>query len=354
MSDAVVFLCDRDELDKERLGYVRAFERRMRVDFIAPQDGVAWRDRVRELSPLLVLNPDGRWWLPEEIERLEFPTAVFHIDVFAATNRRILAAPLYDHVFIFHPGFAERFRHPGARLLPHAADATMAGDPRRARTWEVGWVGHRGRSIYRRRDSALEALSARFVMNDAARAYSAYEMAELYGDSQIVVNVSRDDWPQDANMRCFEAMAAGALLITRVPTELTYLGFRESVHFVGYRDGQDLTAVVAQYLARHDERLAIAERGHELVMREHTYDARVETILSAVRSNRHAPARNWPPVRAWRVHFDAHVEQGDVPRSLRWFRRIGTSSLSSAAASTPRLIRLLAKILRRKLRRSSA
>jgi hypothetical protein len=351
VSDAVVFLCGREELDKERLGYVRAFERRMPVELIAPEDGVAWRDRVRALRPRFVLNPDGRWWLPEDIERLEVPTAVFHIDTFSGTRRRILAAPLYDHVFVFHPGFTDRFHHSGARLLPHAADGAMSGDPRRPRAYEVGWVGHRGRSIYRRRDAVLDTLSARFTMNDVERTYSAGEMAELYGNSRIVVNVSRDDWPLDANMRCFEAMAAGALLVTRVPTELTELGFRAGVHFAGYYDGDDISDVVARYLARDDERLAIAERGHELVVREHTYDARVATILSAVSENTHAPARNWPPVRAWRRHFDAHVEQGDVAKSLYWFRSIRRASLTSAAASTPRLARLLGKVLRRKLLR---
>lgn len=354
MSDSVVFLCGREELDKERLGYVRAFERRMSVVFIPPEDGDAWLDRIRELRPLLVLNPDGRWWLPEGIEQLAAPTAAFHIDTFSGTRRRILASALYDHVFVFHPGFARQFDHPGVRLLPHAADASMLSDPHRPRHYEVGWVGHRGRSIYTRRDRVLEALRSRFTINDVGRVYSAGEMAELYANSRVVVNVSRDDWPQDANMRCFEAMAAGALLVTRVPTELTELGFRPDVHFAGYHDGEDVAEVVARHLARDDERVAIASRGHALVAREHTYDVRVEAILHAVREGARAPARDWPPVRAWRRHFEAHVEQGDIGKSVRWLRKIGSASLPAAVASTPRLVRLAAKVARRRLPRRSA
>ncbi len=354
MSDSVVFLCGRDELDKERRGYVRAFERRVRVVCTPPEEGGAWRETVRALRPLFVVNPDGRWWLPEGIEQLDVPTAVFHIDTFAGTPRRILAAALYDHVFVFHPGFAGRFHHPGTQLLPHAADASMLSDPRRPRHYEVGWVGHRGRSIYKRRDSVLEALRSRFTINDVDRLYSADEMAQLYGNSRIVVNISRDDWPQDANMRCFEAMAAGALLVTRIPTELTELGFRPDVHFAGYRDGEDVADVVARHLARDDERLAIASRGHALVAREHTYDRRVETILDAVRQGARAPARDWPPLRAWRRHYEVHVEQGDIRNSVHWLRKIGSASLPAALANAPRLARLAAKVARRSLLRRSA
>ncbi|MEM4218097.1 MAG: glycosyltransferase [Candidatus Methanomethylicaceae archaeon] len=55
-----------------------------------------------------------------------------------------------------------------------------------------------------------------------------------------MVNISRDDFPHDANMRCFEVMAAGALLVTSLPTELADLGFEEGRHFVGFEHEQDL------------------------------------------------------------------------------------------------------------------
>ncbi len=347
---SVVFLCGRDELDKERDGYARAFERRMHVAFVPPQDGDAWIETVRALHPVVVIHPDGRWWIPEGIETIELPTAAFHIDTFSGTSRRVRTAALYDHVFLFHPGFDARFAHPGAHLLPHAADASMLSDPGRPRHFDVGWVGHRGRAIYKRRDAVLQSLATRFRMNDADRFYTRDEMAALYGDSRIVVNVSRDDWPQDANMRCFEAMAAGALLVTRVPTELSAFGFAEGIHFAGYQDGDEVAPVVERLLADDEGRLAIARRGHELVRRAHTYDARVQTILEAVERGGNAPARAWPSVRAWQRHFEAHVEQGDVRGSFRWLARIARASSAAAAVSAPRLIRLAAKVVRRSVR----
>jgi spore maturation protein CgeB len=52
-------------------------------------------------------------------------------------------------------------------------------------------------------------------MNEWWRLYTYEEMVKVYQRSKIVVNVGRDDYPQDANLRVFEAMAAGALLITQ-------------------------------------------------------------------------------------------------------------------------------------------
>lgn len=351
MSDTVVFLCGSDELDKERAGYFRAFARTMKVICVPPGDGETWREAVRALRPLLVINPDGNWWLPEGIERLNVATAVFQIDTFAGTRRRVLASAFYDHVFVFHPGLVDAFDHPGVRLLPHAADVSMLSDPARPRHYDVGWVGHRGRSIYRRRDLVLQALSVKFTMNDSTRSYTSDEMASLYAEARVVVNVSRDDWPQDANMRCFEAMAAGALLVTRVPSELTDLGFLEGVHFAGYRDDEDVTEVVARHLADAQTRLAMARRGHDLVARKHTYDARVAMILASVERGARAPARDWPELRAWRRHFEVQVEQGDVRKSLLLFRRIRAHSGPAALAAAPRLVRLTAKVVRRAVRR---
>ncbi len=348
MSGCVVMLCRAEELDKERRGYHRAFLRQgLRVELIPPERGAAWLEDVRALRPLLVLNPDAAPWDPDDIERVEFPTAVFHIDTFAGTQRRVRSAALYDHVFVFHPGFEERFAHPGVGLLPHAADREMLADPARPRRYDVGWVGHRGRAMYAARDRVLDALAPRFAMNETGRAYSFEEMTEIYGSSRVVVNVSRDDWPADANMRCFEAMAAGALLVTRVPSELTALGFEEGVHFAGYRDPAEAADVVAKFLGDEAGRLAIATRGHELVAREHTYDARAAAILDAAASGTRAPARSWPTRVALQRHFEIDVERGDVRASLRSFARLGRESVAGAAASSPRWVRLAAKVMRR-------
>jgi hypothetical protein len=356
--DCIVLLCGEDELDKERRGFHRAFSRVLPVHLIPPSRGERWRDDLDQLTnagwrPRLILNPDGKPWLPEGIERVGVPTAVFHIDTYVALARRVRWSAMYDYAFVFHPGFEAVFRSAGIEgisLLPHAAERDLFDAPEIDRDFEVGWVGRKSRSIYGTRDRVLAALTARFTMNDAGRFYAPEEMADVYRRSKIVVNISRDDFPADANMRCFEAMAGGALLITGTPSELTLLGFEEGVHFAGYRVADEIPDLVARWLSCDTERSAIAQRARELVLREHTYDARVATILDTIRSGVQAQARAWPRHKAAARHFEYHVEAADVAGSVRAFRRIAAASPMRAAANAPRLARLGAKVVKRMLR----
>jgi Glycosyl transferases group 1 len=340
----VVLLCGDDELDKERRGYARAFERVAPLRLIAPSDG--WRAKLSGLEPIAVINPDGRPWLPEGIERIDAPTAVFHIDTYVAAERRIRWSAMYDVAYVFHPGFQRMFAN--GHLLPHAAERDLFDGPELERTFQVGWVGRAGRSIYSDRGRILAALAARFVTNDVGRYYAPEEMAEVYRRSKIVVNVGRDDWPRDANMRCFEAMAAGALLVTLVPTELTEIGFEENVHFAGYRNAGEVVDVVARWLANDQERTAVAQRARDLVLREHTYDARVQTILATLTmEERHRPSA----VDAEALRLDYHVEYADARQALRAFRRLAAASPLHSLRDSWRLGRLAAKLMKRRWRR---
>ena len=92
-------------------------------------------------------------------------------------------------------------------------------------------------------------------MNDFRKRYTKAELAEVYRQCKIVVNVSRDDFPSEANMRCYEGMAGGALLITGIPTELTEWGFREGTHFVGWRNEAEIPDLVDYYLHHENERI---------------------------------------------------------------------------------------------------
>lgn len=355
--DCIVFLCGEDELDKERRGFHRAFARIAPVHLIPPSRGERWRDDLDALlprgeRPLVVINPDGRPWLPEGIESVAAPTAVFHIDTYVTPVRRRRWSPMYDYAFVFHPGYDQEFRAagvPGARLLPHAAERDLFDGPETERHFDVGWVGVTGRSIYSARDRVLSALGSRFTMNEVGRRYTPQEMASIYQASKIVVNVSRDDYPRDANMRCFEAMAAGALLVTQGPSELTALGFEDGVHFVTYRDPGEVSNVVADWLTRDAEREAIARRARQLVLGAHTYDARVATILEAVRGGITAPARSWTKDRVQALRFDYFVEYADVPQSLTTYRRLAASSPLRAVRRLPGLLRLALKLVKRAL-----
>jgi hypothetical protein len=278
--------------------------------------------------PLLIVAPESSFpLLPWGLVAAPIPTMCFQIDTYSYTAARIRQALLFDYVLTFHPGFEAQFRragHPRPLTTSHLVEADLfRPDGHESRVYDVGWVGSLEGHFYTNRRRLLPSLAAAFTMNDWSRPYSYPEMAALYCSSRIVVNVGRDDYPQDANLRCFEAMAAGALLITELPSELEAFGLRPGEHFVGYHDEAELLSLVRSYVNDDKARQRISEAGRERVLAEHTYDAAVERLLDIVHSDDgrlFAPAREWPEerVRLIYLHYYAtHLCFGSAWRQLR-------------------------------------
>jgi hypothetical protein len=117
-------------------------------------------------------------------------------------------------------------------------------------------------------------------------------MGQVYSSSKIVFNKSIGG---DVNMRVFEALAAGALLITdRIGNGLDHL-LTEGVHYVGYDTVEEAVEQIDRYLADEPARARIADAGQALLQTRHTYDVRLERILQTVQvagADRPAPARH--------------------------------------------------------------
>jgi hypothetical protein len=231
--------------------------------------------------PALVLSADAAGPIFPSLLRCPHPTAVLHSDSYRYTKARVRRSQLFDIAVSCHPGaplqaFARY--HPRALLLPHAvAEGDYATLPE-TRDLEVGWVGSSSAPIYQRRRDLLPTLADRFVMNDWKKRYPSNAIPGIYARSKVVVNISRDDQPSDASTRVFEAMAAGALLITQLPTELTELGFVEGEHFVGYPNDADVPGLVAHWLGCNGQRDEIARAARARVLSSFTYTHRARTL----------------------------------------------------------------------------
>lgn len=357
----ILVLSPQEELVRESNAYARAFRRKgfcvIGIDIGFPFNGdLSQLLQLCPEPPSLILHPESPTpYLPWGLSQVGIPTASFQIDVYAYTRRRIVWSMLFDHVFVFHPGYDLKFReagHPGAHFLPHAVDAKLFAGEELERTFEVGWVGQVHGPIYRRRETTLRMLSESFRMNDFARRYSLEEMAVVYSQSKVVVNIGRDDFPQDANLRTFEAMGAGALLITSLPSELTPIGFEEGVHFVGYHEVQEIKPLVRKYLADDSARQRIAEAARAKVLREHTYDQRVDSLLEQVgacNKKLWAPARTWSEERVRLACLDYFAGNGAIECAAQELRRIARLKLKEAALGGSLLARACARMVRNHL-----
>jgi hypothetical protein len=364
----ILFLCLEEDLWHRLASYAQAFRRRG-IRVVCLERGFSFNGDLQDClklcpeRPSLILQPEaGSPYLPWGLTEIDVPTASLQIDTYAYTRRRIAWSMLFDHVFVFHPGYDVEFQkagHPGAHFISHAVDTELFAGKELERTFEVGWVGQVKGPIYRRREMVLPALSESFRMNDVERRHSLEEMARVYRQSKIVLNIGRDDFPQDANLRTFEVMGAGALLITSLPSELTQIGFEEGVHFIGYRKAEEIQPLIRKYLGENSERQRIANAARDKVLREHTYDQRVETLLQQIEAcgkKLLAPARAWAEEHVRLAYLDYFAANGELKCAAKEFQRIARLSLKETALGGSLMARAYARMVRSRLatRRTSS
>ncbi len=221
---------------------------------------------------------------PLGVEHLDCPTAGVMFDLYPNSDAEAKAGALrlFDYAFVSqkqHVADARRWSGIEANWLPYACDPEVHRAGTSARDLDIGFVGSLGKT-HRRRERLLADLSRRYKLNDYRRRYLPAEMSQVYGRSKLVVNFTTP-W-QDLNMRTFEAMACGAMLLTPQEVDGQADVFRSGEHLVTCATDEDLRQKIEHYLRHEEERARIAAAGQQLVTASHTYDRRVERILQAV------------------------------------------------------------------------
>jgi hypothetical protein len=347
MGDVIWVVCAAAERTRERAGYFEALGvLGKELKFIGTaQDQHSFIQQLESANePQVVVFPDPPLtkmppWLPHE----RVISCCFQIDSFSKPNWRSLWSSLFDCVVLFHPypPTSPYHLHPGAITLPHAVAAHLYSEERLDRPFDVGWVGSLKGPQNQSRQKVIPELANRFTMNDVLKYYSESEVPDVYLQSKIVVNVSRDDHPTDANTRCFEAMAAGAMLITQRPSELELLGFAEGIHFIGFRTVSEIPSIVRHFLLQEDQRASIADAGRHLVLGEHTYANRARRLITwLTRENAMvAPARSGMPRSRCFPYFHYVTKRVDFQSALV----SAMPAIRSDPANSPRILALLAR-----------
>jgi glycosyltransferase involved in cell wall biosynthesis/2-polyprenyl-3-methyl-5-hydroxy-6-metoxy-1,4-benzoquinol methylase/Flp pilus assembly protein TadD len=232
-------------------------------------------------------EPDLYLWVdsgmkevPADIEALHCPKACYLIDTHVAPKPRIEIARHFDYTFLAQKAQVEAFRREGiarVRWLPLACSRELHDLPKGERIYDVSYVGGLDGDATDRRRNLVSKVKARFPNSKIGR-YWPDEMAGAYAQSKIVFNACVN---RDVNMRVFEAMASGALLITDEADGLEDL-FEDGVHLVIYRDDKDALDVIDYYLRHDEDRERIALAGMSSVLERHTYDHRLQEIVDTV------------------------------------------------------------------------
>ncbi len=109
-------------------------------------------------------------------------------------------------------------------------------------------------------------------------------LRDCYQSTKISVNITRPHGPSSLNMRVFEAMACGSLMLTDNRNDASKL-FREDEEIVVYESLKELKEKAKWLLKNENKRNKIAEAGSKRTLREHTYFERMTSHMPIVVQN---------------------------------------------------------------------
>lgn len=252
----------------------RALEKICKVTHFHPSD----IDKIPERSFDLYLNIDDslRYILPLYLR----PAAWWVIDTHLQYDWDLQKARLFDVVFSAQKDGADRLRMDGIKnvhWLPLGCDPEIHKRFDVEMNYDWCFVGTTEPDIrYRERIELLRLLKAGFPNGLITNAYKE-EMAKVFSSSRIIFNRSIKN---DINMRVFEALSTGSLLITN---NLDDNGmpdlFEDGNDYVSYHNAEDLIGKVSYYLENPEQMKLIAGNGMERVRKYHTYQDRMKVLL---------------------------------------------------------------------------
>lgn len=276
---------------------------------------------------------------------LDCPTAIWIHDYWPGDYHRVRYARLFDHVFVSARDSLNDFVSAGCKQvhwLPYACDLEVHRDFEMNRCFEVGFVGHTNLAVQQDRLQLLSELSQRYRMNDFSKPAYLHDMAKIYSQSKIVVNIPNRG---GFNMRVFEAMACGALLLT----EDSGLGqkklFKAGVHLDIYKSKQELFEKIDYYLANDEKRKEMAAAGQAEVRGKHRYSDRARAILDCLRNTPAARHRSTDPDEILRAYTLFYARRSLVQPLLKSFVR-ARCSITTRAYIGARLLKTAINVVR--------
>ena len=210
------------------------------------------------------------------------PLAWWAIDTHLDFERCHRTAAVADWTFAAQRPGAEMLGRHGiedAEWLPLACDPDLHRPHGGAKLFDFCFVGN---VLPGPRANLLELLQLRFPRHFVGNAY--FEaLARVHSESRTAFNRSIGD---DLNMRVFESLACGSLLLTNeLPAGSGMRDlFQDGCHLATYGSAEELIEKLNFHLSHDSIRTEVENAGHAEVTAKHTYRHRMERILERAAS----------------------------------------------------------------------
>ncbi|MDI6810218.1 MAG: glycosyltransferase [archaeon] len=232
-------------------------------------------------KPDIVIEVDGATRHLSGYEKLDVPTVFYAIDTHLVFNFHKNIINTFDYVFVAQKDYVTLLKEVADNVfwLPLAADPEIHRKFDMPKLFDIGYVGQINPKIHPVRMRLLDTLKRKYDVI-AVQDIHYENMAKVYSLSKIGFNKSIRG---DLNMRVFEVMSSGTMLLTdKIDNGIEEL-FINKKHFVTYENEKELDELIQYYLKNEEEREKIAREGQKEVHEKHTYEHRAEQILKTVK-----------------------------------------------------------------------
>ena len=219
--------------------------------------------------------------VPSDVAELGIPTIWYGLDAHLHLSKHAALAKVFDVVFLSHKSCVEELRRGGlanVEWLPFAADPSLYESGSHEKRFKVAFVGTLDPRLHPERAVLLETIRRNFSPVFIGQAFLK-DMGRIYQGAYIVFNKSIRG---DINMRVFEALASGSLLVTDQLDDPGFAElFRDGEHLITYQTEHEMVKKTRYYLDHPDEAEKISANGCRLARERHTYEHRAEVIVQA-------------------------------------------------------------------------
>jgi len=186
----------------------------------------------------------------------------------------------YSYIFAAHQSGIRPLADLGycVEWLPLGCDPELHGRVEVPMAYEVAFIG-KEEGIPRK--FLLQEIRERYERTFIRKAHFS-KMASVYSASKTGFNQAIN---RDLNMRAFEVLCSGALLVTSDVEDNEYeqIGLLHGKHLIVFSDPRDLFKQLDYYLSHESERKTIADAGRAQTLARHTYRHRMEAMLDTLK-----------------------------------------------------------------------
>jgi glycosyltransferase involved in cell wall biosynthesis len=222
--------------------------------------------------------------LPDTSKVKSCPTAWYAIDTHMDFDKHVHIGRIFDMSFVAQKQYLPALTEAGVRhaqWMPLAFAPELAPVEPMEKNIDIAYVGSENADMHPHRSALLNALRAVFASTHFGRA-TPLDMGRIYASAKLVFNRSINN---DVNMRFFEAMGAGAVLLSdRIVDNGVEDLFEEGYHYLTYCDEHDLVRLVRELLVNPIRMQQIGDAARSRVMSAHTYQHRADELVSKLQT----------------------------------------------------------------------